>query len=325
VPTASNRGHVERVGWRRAALGATLVASFAAAGVITPAAAADTPDYGVRAGLSGTTTLTKNHFAYALPRGGAVVHDAIVVSNFTDAPLIFDVHGADMLAAAGGGLAPAAEGAPSKQVGTWLSVDHSPLTVPAHQEVTDPFTLTVPGDEQPGEYLGAVVVVRTANAPQGIRVLTRAALTVDVTVLGNVDLRADAGPLTATEDHSDVHFSLHVANHGNVLFTFTGEVTVRDGSGGVIATIPLAPAGLYVIPAGQTSVTALWHGAPWWGSASATATVHARVASGAVGNFQSDSLDLGFFPWSIVAGAGAGVVASLAALLVLSRTRLRAQ
>jgi hypothetical protein len=297
------------------------MAIFAAAGVIMPVAAADTPEYGVRAGLSGTTTLTKNHFAYALPRGGAVVHDAVVVSNYSDATLTFDVHGADMLAATGGGLAPAAEGAQSKQVGTWLAVDHSPLTVPAHQEITDSFTVTVPADEQPGEYIGAVVVARTANAAQGIRVLTRAALTVDVTVLGNVNLLAAAGPITATQEHSDVHFTVPVANHGNVLFTFTGELTVRDGSGHVVATLPVAPAGLYVIPGGQASVTALWHGAPLWGSASATATIHARVASGAVGNFTSDTLDLGFFPWAIVAGGGAGLVGALVALVVLSRPR----
>jgi hypothetical protein len=294
-----------------------------AAGGITHAAAADAPEYGVRAGLSGTTTLTKNHFAYALPPGGAVIHDAVVVSNFTDAPMTFDVHGADMLATTGGGLAPLAEGAPSKLVGTWLTVDRSPLTVPAHQEVTDAFTVTVPATEQPGEYVGAVVVARTASAAQAIRVVTRAALTVDVTVLGMVDLRAAARPLAATQEHGDVHFAFAVANRGNVLFTFTGEVTMRDSSGNVMATIPVAPAGVYVIPGGQAAVTAVWHGAPSWGSASATATVHTRVASGAMGTFRSDALQLSFFPWAIASAAGAGLLGAVIALVVLSWPRLR--
>jgi hypothetical protein len=307
---------------RRGGLAAAIVVA-AAAGGITSAAAADSPEYGVRAGLSGTTTLSKGHFTYAVPPGGAVVQDSVVVSNYSDAPLTFDVHGADMLSAAGGGLAPAADGAASSLVGTWLSVDHATLTVPPHQEVADPFTLTVPGSRPPGEYVGAVVVSRRPSAPQAIRVVTRAALTVDVTVLGTVELRAAAGPLVALQQRDDVHFTLGVANRGNALFTFSGEVTMRDGSGHVVATVPVAPAGVYVIPGGQTSVTALWHGAPWWGSVSATATVHARLASGALRTFQSDPVQLSFFPWSVPIGAGAGVVGALAALVVLRR-RLRA-
>jgi hypothetical protein len=296
-----------------------VMAIVAAACGITSAAATGGPEYGVRAGLSGTTTLDKNHFTYALPPGGGVIQDAIVVSNYSDEPLTFDIHGADMLTAAGGGLAPAADGAASTLVGTWLTVDHPTLTVPAHQEISAPFTLTVPGGRQPGEYIGAMVVSRRASAPQSISVRTRAALTVDVTVLGTVDLRAAPGPLVALHQRDDVHFTLAVANRGNVLFTFSGEVVVRDGSGSVVATIPVAPGGVYVIPGGQASVSALWHGAPWWGSASATATVHARLASGVLRTFQSDPLQLSFFPWSVVIAAGAGIAGALAALVVLSR------
>jgi hypothetical protein len=313
-----------RAAWRRAATGAAVLMAIAgAASGVTSAAAADSPEYGVRAGLTGTTTLSKGHFTYAVAPGGAVVHDSIVVSNYSDAPLTFDVHGADMLSAAGGGLAPAADGAASTLVGAWLTVDHPTLTIPPHGEVADAFTLDVPASRQPGEYIGAVVVSRRAPAQQAIGVVTRAALTVDVTVLGTVELRAAAGPLLAVQQHGEVHFTLGVANRGNVLFTFSGEVTLRDGSGQVVATVPIAPAGVYVIPGGQASVTALWHGAPWWGRVSATATVHARLAGGDVKTFQSDAVQLSFFPWSVPIGAGAGVAGGLAALVVLRR-RLRA-
>lgn len=290
--------------------------------VTSAAAQANAPEYGVRAGLGGNTTLAHNHFSYALPPGGATLHDSVVVSNFTDAPLSFAVHGADMVGAQGGGFAPAAEGVAAKLVGSWLAVSRPAITVPPHQELSDAFTLVVPAAQLPGEYLGAVVVARSGGgAAQGIQVLTRAALTVDVTVLGRVDLHAAAGPLAASQQRNEVHFTVPVSNRGNVLFTFTGAVTVRDGSGRVAATLPVTPANLYVIPGGHATVTAVWRGAPWWGSADAVATIQARVAGGAQATVQSDPLHLGFFPWAVVVAALAGVAAALIALVVLSRRR----
>jgi hypothetical protein len=290
-----------------------------------PAAAqANSPEYGIRPALSGRTTLSKNHFAYSVPQGGATVHDAVVVANYTDSPITFDVHGADMLAAQGGGLAPAAEGATPTLVGAWLAVEHSPVVVPPHGEVTDGFTLSVPAGEKPGEHLGAVVVVRRPNATSGIRVVTRAALTVDVTVVGDLVLRAVADPLLGTQKGSDEHFALTVANPGNVFFTVSGDVTVRDGSGRVLATIPLSPPGIYVIPGGHADLTAVWRGVPWWwGSAVATATVSAQPASGRSATFRSSPLHLGFFNWALVAGPIAGIAGGMSAHALITRRRRR--
>jgi hypothetical protein len=299
---------------------------LAAALLVSPApvaAATNAPEYGVRAGLSGATTLTKNHFAYALPQGGAVIHDSVIVSNYTDAPITFDVHGADMIAAQGGGLAPAAEDAKPALVGAWLAVEGSPLVIPAHRETSAAFTLTVPAAQKAGEYTGAVVVARRSTEASGVRVLTRAALTVEVTVLGQLDLRAAAGPLTGSQQHGEEHFTLTVANTGNVLFTFTGTVTVRDGSGKTLATIPVAPSGIYVIPGGHADVTAVWSGVPLWGEATATATVQAKPASGTGASFQSGALHLSFFTWALPAGAAAGVLAAGIAFLLISRRRRR--
>jgi len=286
-----------------------------------PAAASSGPTYGVRAALSGKTTLNHNHFAYALPAGGASVGDAVVVSNFTAEPLSFAVHGADMVAATGGGVAPAAEGAQPHQVGAWMAVAQPSITVPPGREVSDPFTVTVPDAQPAGEFLGAVVVAETSTDAGGVHLLTRAALIVDVTVLPSVRLVAAAGPLQGAQQHDGEHFSVDVDNTGNVLFTFTGEVTVRDGSGNAVATLPLGPGGLYVIPGGRATVTAVWSGLPLWGRAVATATIHARVTGGPSATAVSAPLELGFFPWALVLGVLAGLVAMLVALFLIRRRR----
>jgi hypothetical protein len=271
--------------------------------------------------LTGQTTLDSNHFAYALP-AGAHVSDAIVVSNFSDAPLTFRVHGADLVSVAGGGVAPLEEGSASHLVGTWISVSQQELTVPAHQELNDPFTVTIPSDTAPGDHLGAVVVAKQAAAAQSIRVLTRAALIVKTTVPGQVHLGVALGPLSADQQGSDERFSIAVHNAGNVLFTVTGEVTVRDGSR-IVATVPVEPGGIYVIPGGSAIVRATWHGTPELGEVTAVASVHVKVSGVPSGTFMSNTLRLSFFSWRllivILLALLAIMLALLAALLVHRR------
>lgn len=302
-----------------------LAAAPASAATRTPAATPTPsgPEYGVRALLTGRTTLSHNHFAYALPAGGASIADAIVVSNYTRAPLTFSVHGADMVSATGGGMAPAAEGATPQQVGAWISVQRAQITVPPRGEVDDPFTVDVPAGQQAGEFLGAVVVARSSSDAKGVHVLTRAALTVDVTVLQKAELKAAAGPLAAVLRDGGEHFTVAVHNRGNVLFTFTGEVEVRDGSGNLVATIPLDPTGLYVIPGGEATVSGTWSGLPLWGTVSAVATIHASTSGGSSVTARSAALSLGFFPWVLVIAAGAGLLAALLAFLLIRRRRTR--
>jgi hypothetical protein len=292
----------------------------------TPARAAGGPtvdpgaEYGIRPALTGQTSLTHNHFAYALAGGGASIADAVVVQNYTAAPLHFAVHGADMISATGGGMAPAAEGATPQQVGAWITVQQPAITVPATSTVQDAFTVTVPKGQQAGEFFGAVVVAETASGA-GIHVLTRAALTVDVTVVPQPVLAAAAGPISASQQQDGMHLSVDVRNTGNVLFTFSGDVEVRDGSGHLLASVPLDPTGLYVIPGGDARVTGVWSGVPLWGSATATAVIHARTSGGSTTAARSPSLHLGFFPWALLIALLAGVVAALAAVPLVRRRR----
>jgi len=315
---------------RRALLCIGVLASLAAAAAPPAQAATRTPtpapsagpEFGIRAALTGRTTLTHNHFAYALAAGGAAsIADAVVVANYTAKPLTFSVHGADMVAATGGGFAPAAEGAPAQLVGGWIHMQQASVTVPAHREVQDPFTVTVPAGQPAGDFLGAVVVVQGSVNARGLQVLSRAALTVDVTVVEKAELKAAAGPLGAERQQDGVHFSVVVHNTGNVLFTFHGDVDVRDGGGHVLATVPLDPTGLYVIPGGDATVSGVWSGLPLWGSASAVATIEAKTSGGGSATVRTDTVQLGFFPWALLIALVAGVLAALLAVVLLRRRR----
>jgi hypothetical protein len=71
-------------------------------------------------------------------------------------------------------------------------------------------------------------------------------------------------------------------------------------------------------------VTGTWSGLPLWGSVSAVATIHAKVTGGPATTAVSDTLHLGYMPWALLAGGGAGLVAALVALGLIRRRRRQA-
>jgi hypothetical protein len=99
-------------------------------------------------------------------------------------------------------------------------------------------------------------------------------------------------------------------------------VTVRDGSR-IVATVPVEPGGIYVIPGGSAIVRATWHGTPELGEVTAVASVHVKVSGVPSGTFMSNTLRLSFFSWRllivILLALLAIMLALLAALLVRRR------
>jgi hypothetical protein len=286
-----------------------------AVGTALSARAASAPAglvFGVRCQLTGKTTLDKNHFSYAVP-AGSEISDAVIVSNFTDAPLSFHVHGADLENVSGGGIAPIPDGTPSKLVGAWISTSQAEIMVPAHREVTDPFAVAVPSALGPGSYFGAVVVSKNP-APGSLLVLARAALIVQVTIPGVAHVRGALGPLTGQRQGDDERFSITVHNTGNELITVNGEVTVRDGSTEV-ASLPLDQPGIYIIPGGSATLHTIWRKLPSFGTFKAVATVRVRVNVEPHGTLTSNTLVLSFFAWPVV---GEAVLLSLLTILALA-------
>src|ERR1700736_4935 len=232
----------------------------------TAAASPPTPEsnptqlFGVHPAQEGNTTLPGGHFNYALLPGKSI-SDGIVVENFSDHALTFHVYGADMLTAAGGGLAPAQRTATMHAVGAWITVSAPTTSIPAHSQYTDNFTLTLPALVSPGEHLGAVVVAADVGlTPQGSTVEARTALITVVTVPGIAHPSAALTPLSAsTATSGQIGFDITLSNTGNVLLTYTGSLMIDDAHGHRVATLPLTPINAYVVPGGRVPLAAVWN------------------------------------------------------------------
>ena len=260
------------------------------------ATAAPSPVYGIHPGLLGKTTLPGNHFGYALPAGASQA-DSVVVENFTANPLTVSVYPADLIGAAGGGLAPTQAG-PQHQVGAWIRIARSVVVVPAHGQVTDPFELNVPAGTAPGSYYGAVVATRNAGTTStGLAIQTRVALIVDLTVPGTVHVALDLHRPVAHRQGSREAVTVTITNHSNVTVTLASPtVDVRNGA--LSAARSLKPAGVYILPGGQATLTASYGPLPLIGRLRLTARTDALVNARLAGRYTSPTLTLSFFPWT---------------------------
>jgi hypothetical protein len=275
--------------------------------------------FGVHPLEQGRTTLPGGHFNYALVPGQSIA-DGIVVENFTDRALNFHVYGADLLTAAGGGLAPAQPTAPMREVGAWITVSVALVTIPAHSQFTDAFTLALPGSVFPGEHLGAVVAAADVGVtPQGSPIEARTALIAVVTVPGTVRSSASLTALRgSTAISGQIGFGVTLSNTGNVLLTYSGSIKIVAGDGARVAVLPLTPTDAYVVPQGRVPLAAIWKKrAPLSGTFRAQATVTILADGSPVGTLTSQSVVFTFapaFPLSIIG------VCALALLLVLAPT-----
>jgi hypothetical protein len=241
-----------------------IIVGVGTAGVVLAAAQSPAPTpnqlFGVHPVQEGRTTLPGGHFNFALVPGQKVA-DAMVVENLSNHPLMFTVYGADLVTAVGGGLSPAQPTVTMRAVGAWIVVSVPRVTIAAHAQATDTFTITVPSTASVGQHLGAVVASADVGvSAQGTPIEARAALITVVTVPGSVRPAAVLSSLSGSPAGSArFGFAITLSNAGNVLLTYAGSVTIDDADGRTIARLALGPSNAYVVPSGHVPLATDWN------------------------------------------------------------------
>lgn len=166
---------------------------------------------------------------------GASRTDVVAVANYSERPLTLAVYAHDAVRSTNGGfdLLPATE--EPVDVGSWVVLDETPLTVPARSRVDVPFRIRVPANATPGDHAGGIVA-SLATEPGGlssgeVTVDRRVGARIYVRVSGTLDPR-----LAATDVHAsfsglpvgapgEIRVDYTVRNTGNV--RLSGRPTVR--------------------------------------------------------------------------------------------------
>lgn len=197
----------------RTAAMALLAVFMVAGGGATPALAEDgNVTWTVRT-ASNSFGADRSSYSYAVNPGGTV-KDAMVVANHGRAPLALTVYAADGYTTTVGQLDLLTKDKKSSAIGAWVHADRGSIAVPPGASVEVPFTLTVPGNATPGDYVGGIVTSLTqADTAQGINVDRRLGIRIKLRVGGELK------PGLAIEQ-------LHVAYDGTLNPFAKGNATV---------------------------------------------------------------------------------------------------
>lgn len=277
------------------------------------------PAYGIRPGFYGETTLPGDHYTFALEPGTSI-DDTVVIFNFTRESQQFDLYGADLILAQGGGFAPAARGAESQGAGSWIVPSVDTVEVPAGSHLAVAFTVTIPDGAVPGDHPGTIVVERRDEAGgPGVRMQPRLALRVLITVPGEINLGVAVGVLGADHVDGTVRFTVPIQNTGNVTFTTAGTVTILGQ--GPAMELALRPDGLYAVPGGEATLWSVWEDPPWFGRVQAHADIDVTVGNHDPVRFTTEPITVWLITWLAISIALAIVGLTVGILLATRRQR----
>jgi hypothetical protein len=113
---------------------------------------------------------------------GKTYFDAVTVANLTANPLTFHLYAADAINTPGGGLSLRRRTDVQRDIGNWIKLPYSMLTVRPRGAIVVPYTITPPVQASPGDHVGGIV----AEDTQGI---TSQSGSIPITVVQAVGVR----------------------------------------------------------------------------------------------------------------------------------------
>ncbi len=123
------------------------------------------------------------------------------------------------------------------QVGSWISLSESEITLAPGEERIVPFTVAVPADATPGQYVGGLVaedVQLRETANEGaltIRMQNRTVVAVQLNVPGPLMEEMSITDVTTSVSHGYQFVQIGVHNSGNQMLKPLAEVTISDMQG----------------------------------------------------------------------------------------------
>lgn len=190
------------------------------------------------------------YFQYSLSPGETGA-DELMVINLSETAAEFKLYPADARTSRYGGAEFGEESDEREEVGSWITLSSSRLTLGPGESQTVQFTFSVPPDAQPGKYYGAVVVEAVEPITQPaeeagqerevlFNVIQRIAVSVSETVPGPLVTAFEITDVQQVWRGAQVGFDVALRNAGNThLKNLEGALEVMDASGQLIGSFPI--------------------------------------------------------------------------------------
>ena len=177
---------------------------------------------------------TKSYFVLDT-KSGPTIADRVRVTNVGTEAGTLKLYAVDGTTGKTSGTVYENSTASRRDVGSWISLSASTLTLAPHQSRIVSFSVVVPAGARPGDHVGGIVAENKAltQRSQGgaIRIKIKH-LTVDavvVRVAGATTAGLSVGRATATGGHGFQYLNLALANTGNVMIKPAGSLLIQSG------------------------------------------------------------------------------------------------
>ncbi len=159
----------------------------------------------------------------------------VEIANNGDGPIGTRTYAADVYTIINGGFGAQLRDAPRTGTTTWLDYPAAVLQLAAGQGVRRSFTVAVPADAGPGEYISSLVLENSQpiadGSTLGINQIVRQAVAVVVTVPGRRSPGLVIGTATSKAAAGSTTIDVAVANTGNIRLKPLVGFTLADASG----------------------------------------------------------------------------------------------
>jgi hypothetical protein len=179
---------------------------------------------------------------------GETIEDIASIKNFGDESANVLIYPVDATTSDAGSFILKFEHENQNGIGEWTTVSKSPIAIKPNERIDIPFSIHIPKDISPGQYIGGIVLeygpsakspqqsdvcVASGNCGQGlVSVKTRIGSRIYLTIPGKA---------YETFDLTDFHyytslsgqprFKFTIVNNGNVTYQPQAEITIRDSAG----------------------------------------------------------------------------------------------
>jgi hypothetical protein len=221
---------------------ATVVVLLAALGLLgSSAGSVEAQDGGVPWAVSTAANdfgSGRQNYSYTLNPGGQL-KDGLVVVNHGATPLNLAVYAADAFTTEDGRLDLVTNDAKSTGLGVWVRTDRQDVAVRPGESVEVPFTVTLPDNVAPGDYMGGIVTSLTqASRADGTNVDRRLGIRIRLRVGGELkpslsveDLHVQYSGTPNPFGKGDATVTYTIHNTGNAILAARQAVSVSGPFG----------------------------------------------------------------------------------------------
>lgn len=206
--------------WGSIITGIALLATISVIGPTASATGKDELSWSIKPGGNESRT----NFSYDLEAGQEKT-DAFEVTNLGSAPITLSIYAADGITSSSGALELLPAEQPSTALGAWVTVSAPEITLSPGEMQSVQFTLDVPQDIEPGDYVGGLISsYLDTSSGSTVAVDRRLANRMNVHVGGEGILDVEASELSISTENAWNPFA---PTNAALSFTATNSGTVR--------------------------------------------------------------------------------------------------